>query len=335
MARTLDDLAELSGVSRATVSRVINGRSVSPASRQKVLEVIETTGYRPNLAARNLASGRTGVVGVVMHVAAPLVFSDAYFAALLTGICDSLSQQAAGMMLWLGNRTKQETLDQILGMGMLDGYIVTADSMDDQLVDGIRSSGLPVVLVGHRTADRDVSYVDIDNESAAEAVTDHLIRTGATRIGHITGRVDSVSGRWRRIGFERAMRRAGLSPEGLLVEGDYTTQGGYEAALTLLDGGVDAIFAANDYTALGALNAIRERGLSVPGDVALAGFDDLDFAATLDPPLTTIRQGISEIGHEAARTLLRILDKPDGGPGRVLLPTELVIRQSTARRASG
>lgn len=104
MARTLDDLAELSGVSRATVSRVINGGSVSPATRQRVLDVLETTNYRPNLAARNLASGRSGVVGVVMHVAAPLTFADAYFSQLLTPICDSLTSQAPGMMLWLGNR---------------------------------------------------------------------------------------------------------------------------------------------------------------------------------------------------------------------------------------
>ena len=143
MARTLDDLAELSGVSRATVSRVINGGAVSPETRQKVLDVLETTNYRPNLAARNLASGKSGVVGVVMHVAAQLTFSDNYFANLLTGICDSLTESAAGMMLWLGNRTKEETLDQILSMGMLDGIIVTADTMNDPLVDGLRSSGVP------------------------------------------------------------------------------------------------------------------------------------------------------------------------------------------------
>ncbi|MEX2134516.1 MAG: LacI family DNA-binding transcriptional regulator, partial [Acidimicrobiia bacterium] len=126
MARTLDDLARLSGVSRATVSRVINGGSVAQETRQKVLDVLETTNYRPNLAARNLASGKSGVVGVVMHIEAQLTFSDDYFAGLLSGITDSLTAEAAGMMLWLGSRTKEETLDQILSMGMLDGVIVTA-----------------------------------------------------------------------------------------------------------------------------------------------------------------------------------------------------------------
>jgi LacI family transcriptional regulator len=335
MARTLDDLAELSGVSRATVSRVINGGSVSPETRQKVLDVLETTTYRPNLAARNLASGKSGVVGVVMHVAAQLTFSDNYFAGLLTGICDSLTESAAGMMLWLGNRTKEETLDQILSMGMLDGIIVTADTIDDPLVDGLRSSGVPSVLIGHRRADNDASYIDIDNEAAAEAIVDHLIGLGRKRIAHITGRRDSVSGRDRKTGYRRALRRANLPTDGLIIEGDYTAEGGYKAATKLIEAKVDAIFCASDNTAVGALDAIRNAGLRVPEDIALAGFDDLAFASELAPPLTTMRQDIQGIGQEAARNLLTLLDRPEDGPRRVLLPTELVIRQSTVGGLSG
>lgn len=332
MARTLDDLAALSGVSRATVSRVINGGSVAPETRQRVLDVIETTNYRPNLAARNLASGRSGVVGVVMHVPAPLTFADAYFSQLLTGICDSLTSQAAGMMLWLGNRTKEETLDNILGMGMLDGVIVTADTIDDPLVDGLRASDLPVVLVGHRRADRDASYVDIDHEAAAEGITNHLVNTGRRKIIHITGRPDSVSGRDRAIGFRKAMGKAGLPVEGAVVPGDYTDESGYEATRELIHSGIeiDAIFCGNDNTARGAYQALAEAGRSIPDDVAVCGFDDLDFAAELDPPLTTVRQGVGEIGHEAAGTLLSLLENPEHGPRRVLLPTELVVRRSTA-----
>ncbi|HJQ77299.1 MAG TPA: LacI family DNA-binding transcriptional regulator [Acidimicrobiia bacterium] len=331
MARTLDDLAELSGVSRATVSRVINGGPVSDATRQRVMEVLESTNYRPNLAARNLASGRSGVVGVVMHVPAPLTFADAYFAELLTGICDSLSSQAAGMMLWLGNRTKEETLDNILAMGMLDGVIVTADTIDDPLVDGLRASDMPVVLVGHRRADLDASYVDIDHEAAAQRITDHLIQTGRRRIIHITGRTDSVSGRDRAIGFRRSLKKAGRSSEGAVIAGDYTHVSGYEVTRRLLADGVefDALFCGNDNAARGSYQALLEAGLSIPDDVAVAGFDDLDFAAELDPPLTTVRQGVGDIGHEAARTLLSLLDNPDSGPRRVLLPTELVVRRST------
>jgi LacI family transcriptional regulator len=337
MARTLDDLAEMSGVSRATVSRVINGGSVSPQTRQRVLDVIETTNYRPNLAARNLASGRSGVVGVVMHVAAPVTFGDAYFSQLLTGICDSLTSQAAGMMLWLGNRTKEETLDNILGMGMLDGVIVTADTIDDPLVDGLRASDLSVVLVGHRRADRDASYVDVDHEAAAEAITSHLVKSGRREIYHITGRPNSVSGRDRAIGFRNALRKAGLSYDDRVLPGDYTDESGYEATRNLIQigGPFDALFCGNDNTARGAYRALDEAGLTVPHDVAVAGFDDLEFAAQLDPPLTTVRQGVGEIGQEAARTLLGLLEDPDGGPRRVLLPTELVVRQYTSAGHGG
>jgi LacI family transcriptional regulator len=329
MASTLDDVAKLTGYSRATVSRVVNGGPVAAATRERVLAVLKTSDYRPNVAARSLASGRTGVVGIVMHVAAELSFSDAYFAGLLAGISEQLSDQSLGMMLWLGNRTKEETLDQIVGMGMLDGVIVTADTKDDPLVDELRASGMPTVLIGHRRADSDASYVDIDNEGSAEIATNHLLAVGRRNIGHITGRRDSVSGDDRMLGFERAMRKAGLNTDGLIVVGDYTPQGGYVGAKELIATGVDAILCGSDYTAVGALRAIKEAGLSVPGDIALVGFDDLDFAATMDPPLTTIRQDIGEIGHEAARSLINLIGSPDSGPRRSLLPTEIVIRRST------
>jgi LacI family transcriptional regulator len=328
VARTLDDLAELSGVSRATVSRVINGGPVSEQTRQKVLDVLENTDYRPNLAARSLASGRTGVVGVVMHVDPPLLFEDPYFATLLHGLTDVLSEQAAGMMLWLGNRSKEETLSRILGMGLLDGVVVTADMLDDPLVDGLLVSDLPTVLIGHRRTDMEASYVDVDNINAADTITRHLIDIGRSRIGHITGRRGTVAAEDRLQGYLKAMKRSGLGTDGLVAEGDFNRPSGASGAAQLVETGVDAIFAANDATAAGALEELRARGLSVPGDVALAGFDDLDFAAQLDPPLTTIRQGVHAQGSEAARALFGLLESPQT-PRRVLLPTELVIRRST------
>jgi LacI family transcriptional regulator len=329
-ARTLDDLAALSGVSRATVSRVINGGSVAEATRRRVLEVLAQTSFRPNAAARTLASGRSGVVGVVMHVDPHLLFSDPYFSQLLQGITDYLAEQGAGMMLWLGNRTKEETLYHVLGMSFLDGVIVSADKLEDPVVDGLLLSTLPTVLVGHRRADRTASYVDIDNEQAADAITTHLISLGRTRVGHITGSRGTVAGEDRVTGYQRAMRRAGLSVDGLVVDGDFNRASGVTAAAELLDHGVDAIFCANDATAAGALETVRARGLQVPDEVALAGFDDLEFAAHLEPPLTTVRQGVRQQGTEAARALLQLLKDPGRSPRRVLLPTELVIRQSSA-----
>jgi DNA-binding LacI/PurR family transcriptional regulator len=332
MARTLDELAALSGVSRATVSRVINGGPVSEETRRRVLAVVEETGFRPNPAARSLATGRgrSGVVGVVMHVSPRELFHDRYFSELLQGMTDVLSANAVGMMLWLGNRSKEETLRRILGMRTLDGVIVTADQLEDPIVDGLLAAPLPTVLIGHRREDRSASYVDIDHARAADVVTSHLVALGRTRIGHITGRRGTVAGEDRLFGYLRAVHHAGLDASDLVIDGDFSVAGGAAAAGTLLDRGVDAIFCASDATAEGALGVIRGRGMDVPGDVALAGFDDLEFAGTLDPPLTTMRQGVEQQGAEAARTLFELVDDPDSGPRRVILPTELVIRQSTA-----
>ncbi len=329
MARTLDDLAVLSGVSRATVSRVINGGPVAPATRERVLGVLEQTGFRPNAAARTLASGRSGVIGTVMHMDPHLLFQDAYFSQLLQGISDFLAERSLGMMLWLGNRTKEEILDHVLGMSFLDGVIVSAHTIEDPIVDGLLASSVPTVLIGHRRADRSASYVDIDNEQAADAMTSHLISLGRTRVGHITGTRGTVAGEDRLVGYQRAMRRAGLSWDGLVVDGDFNRSSGVTLAGELLDKGVDAIFCGNDAMAAGALETLRSRGLRIPEDVALAGFDDLDFAVQLDPPLTTVRQGVRQQGKEAARALVQLLEDPERSPRRVLLPTELVIRQSS------
>jgi DNA-binding LacI/PurR family transcriptional regulator len=332
-ARTLDDVAALSGVSRATVSRVINGGPVSEALQRRVRAVLEGTNYRPNTAARTLMTGRSGVVGVVIHVDPHLLFQDPYFSQLLQGVTDKLAEQGAGMMLWLGNRTKQETLDHVLWMSLFDGVIATARMREDPLVDGLLASRLPTVLIGHRSAERSASYVDIDHVAAADMVTSHLVSIGRRRIGHITGRRGTVAGEDRIEGYRRAMRRAGLSTDGLILDGDFNRPSGTAGTYALLDRGVDAIFCGNDAMASGALEAIRERGLRVPDDVALVGFDDLEFAAHLDPPLTTVRQGVRRQGSEAAVALFGLMRDPGAGPRRVILPAELIIRQSAVGTA--
>jgi DNA-binding LacI/PurR family transcriptional regulator len=154
VATTIDELARLSGVSRATVSRVINGGPVAESTRLRVQQVLDATNYRPNRAAQTLArGGRSGIVGVAFHIDPHQLFSDPYFSQLLQGMSDVLADRAAGMMLWLGQRTKEETLDRILSSALLDGVIVTAHFLDDPLVDGLLRSTLPTVLVGHRRAD--------------------------------------------------------------------------------------------------------------------------------------------------------------------------------------
>jgi DNA-binding LacI/PurR family transcriptional regulator len=201
--------------------------------------------------------------------------------------------------------------------------------LDDPLVDGLVRSSLPTVLVGHRHKDSSASYVDIDNERAAEQVTDHLISLGRRRIGHITGRRGGVSAEERLTGYRRAMERARLLTDDLVAEGDYLPRSGELGAARLLETDAEAIFCASDAMAFGALRELRRRGVRVPEDVAVAGFDDLAEAATAHPPLTTIRQDTGQMGFEAAHALFRLLNDEAASPQRVILPTELVIRQST------
>lgn len=328
MTSTLDDLAAIIGVSRATVSRVINGGPVAEATRTKVLEALEANNYRPNLAARSLASGRTGVVGLVMHAPAVALFTDPYFSLLLQGITETLADQATGVMLWLSHLSKEETLHQILSTNFIDGIICTDTMLEDPLVDGLLASHVPTVLIGHRRQDESANYVDIDNEGATEDVVDHLVAVGRRRIGHITGARGTVSGEARIVGYHRALDRAGIT-ERFVVDGDYTVAGGQTAMKELLGMEVDAVYAASDHTAMGAYRTIKEAGLGIPDDIAVAGFDDLPFGVTLDPPLTTVRQSVAEQGVIAAQSLVRLLEHGGGRRRRVIVPTELVIRRST------
>jgi LacI family repressor for deo operon, udp, cdd, tsx, nupC, and nupG len=197
------------------------------------------------------------------------------------------------------------------------------------------ASSLPTVLLGHRRDDVTASYVSIDDVAAADALTSHMASIGRTRIGHISGKRGTVAAEDRIAGYWRALDRAGLRAGGRVVDGDFNEPTGARGAVQLLDAGVDAMFCANDASALGALRVIQERGLRVPEDIALAGFDDLEFASRMDPPLTTVRQGIQMQGMYAARALFDLLSHPDGGPRRIVLPTELVIRRSTVGGPSG
>jgi DNA-binding LacI/PurR family transcriptional regulator len=263
-----------------------------------------------------------------MHSPALALFTDPYWSLLLQGITETLADSATGLMLWLSHLSKQATLDQILSTHFVDGIICTATVLDDPLVDGLLLSDLPTVLIGHRRHDSSASYVDVDNESASEDIVAHLVQMGRRSIGHITGARGTVSGEDRLVGYTRALSRAGIEGR-FVVDGDYTTESGYEGAEKLLAMRVDAIFAGSDAMAAGAYQRVRDEGLRIPDDIAIAGFDDVAFAADLDPPLTTVRQNVRSQGEMAARTLLRLLEKRDGSPRRVILPTELIIRQST------
>jgi LacI family transcriptional regulator len=328
---TLDDIARISGVSRSTVSRVVNADpNVRDQTRKKVQEVIQKFNFQPNLAARGLAAGSTQVIGLVIPVGISSIFSDPYFPLIIQGISSACNQHGYSIMLWLAEpQYERRTIGQIMHNGLIDGVIVLAMLLDDPLIDRLSESNLPFATIGRHPASEKTSYVDVDNRLGACKGVSYAIRTGHRRVALIGGTRNSVSGQDRSQGYLDALRECDLPviPE-LITEGDYSDTGGYLAMKRLLPSHPDAVFAASDAMAFAAMRAIHEAGLHIPEDIAIVGFDDIPPAATSKPPFTTVRQPILLTGKTVAEMLIDMIEYPNPQPRRVVLPIELVIRSS-------
>ncbi len=335
MANTLEEIALLSGVSRSTVSRVVNGSpGVNPDTRAHVLDVIRQEGYRPNLSARSLASGRTNVLGVVIPIGAETLVEDPYFAALLNGIARAADLHSRFVMLSLAQSDFLHRIDEVARQGIVDGVIISATQADDPFVTQLLESGATFVSVGRHDDER-VSYVDIDNVASARQATAHLLRLGRRRVATISGPSYATPAIDRLQGYRDALENRGLSFEQALVqEADFTEAGGRAAMRELLPHRPDAVFAMSDRMAVGALNELQSAGLRVPEDVAVVGFDDIPRARTTQPPLTTVRQDPRRIGATAVDLLLDLIDDPGAFGRRVVLPVEMVIRASCGAHLS-
>lgn len=333
MPLTLEDIAKASGVSRSTVSRVINGdENVKSETREKVIEVLRKTNFQPNLAARGLAAGRTNVLGLVIPASVAKIFSDPYFPILIQGVSSACNALQYTVMLWLAEpEYERRMISQILHNGLVDGVIVTSMLMNDPIVKSLYESKMPFILVG-RHPTLDVNYIDVDNVQGAVEATSHLIRTGRKTIATITGPQNMVSGYDRYQGYLNALRSRNIAfrPE-LVYEGDFTEQSGYFGMQKLLAAKPDGVFCASDMMAIGAMRAIREANLKIPEDVAVIGYDDLSISARENPPLTSLRQPVHRMGSIAAETLVDIIRHPSSQTRHILLPTELVIRASCGR----
>jgi LacI family transcriptional regulator len=329
---TLEEIAKLSGVSRSTVSRVVNHQvSVKPEVRERVLKIIDETGYHPDPAARSLASHRSGIIGLVIPRAVQFLFIDPYYPRLMQGIAQACNANDLILSLFLFHTAdeEQKLSAKVVRKQLVDGVIVGALPIDDPLVGQLLENEVPFVVIGRPSRPAETSFVDVDNVEGAHTAVSHLIRLGYQRIATITGPLNTNVGLDRRQGYLNALNERGLAIDAaLMVEGDFTEVGGYLAMQRLLPHKPDAVFAASDAMALGALRSLRSAGLMAPKDVALVGFDDLPSSAISDPPLTTIRQPIRRLGAQAVESLIDILANGLQPPRHIIMMPQLVIRAS-------
>ncbi len=328
---TLEEVGKLAGVSRATVSRVVNGYPhIRPEIRERVQRVIDETGYRPNLLARSLASDRSNIIGLVIPSGAQAVFTDPYFPCLTQGISRGVNSNNLTLALFMVHSEKEEerTILSILGTGLVDGLIVTSDNKGDVFIPELLKHEMPFVQIGRSLYSDLVYRVDTDNLAGSYLATQHLISLGYQRIATIaTNR--NCSGDDRLTGYTNALADHGRGVDRKLVAyGDYGLESGYHAMKQLIPQRPDAVFITSDTMALGAMRALQEANLRVPDDIAIVGYDDLPPAVQANPQLTTIRQPIEQTGFLAVSMLVKILANDPPSSREIVLPVELVIRNS-------
>ncbi|WP_030555862.1 LacI family DNA-binding transcriptional regulator [Streptomyces exfoliatus] len=333
---TLEEVAARAGVGRGTVSRVINGSPrVSEQAKAAVEQAVAELGYVPNRAARALAGSRTDAVALVIPETEARLFAEPYFLDIIRGVSSELADADKQLLLTLiRSEQERQRFEQYLAAQRVDGVLLVSVHGADPLPDQVRALGLPAVLNGRRTEDERVAFVDSDNTGAGRTAVAHLAARGRQRIATITGPLDMYVARCRLDGYRQGLAESGLAAdEALVATGDFTEEGGRRAMRELLDRrpDLDAVFAASDVMAAGARGVLREAGRRVPEDVALVGVDDSAVARHMDPPLTSVRQPIEEMGRTMARLLLQEIaapSDPDEQPRR-MLPTELVVRASS------
>jgi DNA-binding LacI/PurR family transcriptional regulator len=331
---TLDEVARVAGVSRATVSRVVNGNArVTADVRRTVERAVERLGYIPNPAARSLATRRSGSIGLVIAEPAGRIFEDPFFPRLLRGIGAALSSRELQLVLLMPQSSHEESrAERYLTAGHVDGALLASLHGNDPLPTAVAGRGIPVVVGGRPPRGAEVSYVDVDNVQGARTATEHLISTGRQVVATISGPPDMSAGQDRLAGYHQALEAAGRKAEaGLEAAGDFTRRGGADAMRRILEvrPDVDAVFAASDLMAAGAIQVLRAAGRGIPEDVAVVGFDDSPIAETTDPPLTSVRQPIEEMGREMVRLLVEHTADPGSVPRKVILATQLVRRRSS------
>lgn len=328
---TIFDVAREAGVSYSTVSRVINNKEyVKESTRSKVQMTMTRLGYVANLKARSLAGGRSQVIGVLIYD-----LETNYTVQIVRGIDEEVSVLDYDMLIATTHQRKVKEANYVvkLTQGLADGLLIILPRNLEAYLPDLHRLNFPYVLVDHPGQDASDTAIQATNFQGAYSAVQHLIELGHTQIATITGPLDLACSQDRLAGYRSALADHGLvSPEAWVMEGDFLKQGGVEGASRLLDLAQPptAIFAASDLMGFGAMLTAKERGLVVPADLSVVGFDDINESALVVPGLTSVRQPLEEMGRVATRLLVARIENPETVPQRLELATELVIRGTTA-----
>lgn len=332
---TSQDVADRAGVSRTTVSLVLNnvpGVQITKATRQRVLIAAEELNYVPDAAAQALASRQSQIIGLILIRTPHQIAADSFLTQTLDGLIQSIHRQGMRLMIDIVDpKHQKETYLQLVRAKRIDGIILSGPRIDDQALTELEQVEFPTVLLGQMPGSW-FSCVDVDNRAAAKTAVAHLLNLGHTRIACITNApVTYTAARQRLKGYRHALEQAGVAfDEALVRYGEFDTESGYDQMSSLLDSGISftAAFVASDTLAYGAKAAIREHGLRIPRDIALVGMDDLPLSRYTDPPLTTVHLPAVDLASTASEILFQILQEEQPEQRQVILDTHLVVRES-------
>lgn len=329
---TIRDVARLAGVSVATISRYLNHTApLLPATAERVQAAMDELNFAPHPAARSLATNRTNTIGLVLNK-----IEGDYFTPLLEGVVAATESQNYNLLIFTTSNQSRHLDRRVLGPAYTDGLLVFLDSLDEQELTALHETEQPIILI-HRSSPTDLNLpmVTIENKAAAKRLVNHLIEVHQRkRIVFLRGPQDNEDSGWREIGYRQALEENGLEvDESLIAPGEYDRYIAQDSVRRLLAEGkqFDGIFAADDDSALGAMTALKEASIDVPGQVSVVGFDDQRLAPFLNPPLTTVHAPTDQVGSTAVQQLFKLI-RGEAVQPEILLPTELIYRNSCGCR---
>jgi len=330
MRKTIDNIAQLANVSKATVSRVINNSpKVTPKTRERVMRAIKEAGYYPSATARRLTTNKAETIGLIIPTPQDKTFGNPFYTEILRGFTHQAKIEGYDLLLFINEY--KFNYSRLFHDRRVDGLLLVGIKRNDKGIAQLSKNKFPYILTG-KVDYKEANYVDAENRKGAYQAVSHLTDLRHKKIGYLGGSFEFIFNQERFEGYLQALREHNLEyGKELTMESINTQESGYEAMQKLLESSLvpTAVFVANDLDAIGAMKAVKEKGLRIPEDIAFIGFDDIQLASYTEPSLTTVRQPIFKMGTTAISLLVQLIERKGKEPLKVELPTQLIIRKSS------